>query len=158
MIENTTDELVENPASKPPKSELINYYNINFIGEIIIRILTGFTLLETLTEKPLSFRHLLSLYLSYYIFKVIFNATYLVTFSPNHRRYKQTFLFELIYYISALIFTYAAYLVTIARLDAKLLPMFVAPIIIASFSKVAIGLFDDVAYLQTPIYHALESI
>lgn len=80
MSENFSEELAEKPEENSETIELKNYYHIVFIGEIFIRIMTGFTILETLSEKPLSFRHLTGLYISYFLFKMILNVIYMFTF------------------------------------------------------------------------------
>ena len=45
MIETVNSHLVDEPKEETKKSELVMYYNIVYISEVVIRILTGFTIL-----------------------------------------------------------------------------------------------------------------
>ena len=102
--------------------------------------------------------HLLRLYFSYFIFKILVNIYYLGAFRPRKPEYTKSFLYELFYYASGVIFIFASLRTAKGRLDLKFLPIFLIPLIISSFMKMAVGIFDKVAFLKTPVYDFLESL
>lgn len=158
MIENSP---LEGGDAKPTvtKSDLLPFYHFNFFSEISMRILLGVGILHTLYySKPFNQKILAIYFLIYCLYRVIGALYFMLKPELKLPKYQKTFIYEILYYVSWILFLIAFYLIQKALLFSIFLPIFVAPVVIVCILKLTLSFGEDVAYIQMPIYHFFESI
>lgn len=74
-----------------------------------MRVITGLTILEMLYYSPVDLSHLTFVYSLYFLFKIISILYFMKNFEPKADKYKNTFLYELLYSLTAFLFVFAAH-------------------------------------------------
>lgn len=158
MIENSPQQGGD-PKPIVTKSDLLPFYHFNFFSEIGIRIILGVGILQTLySSKPFNQKILAYYFIVYCLYRVVGAIYFMRKPELTLPKYQKTFIYEILYYISWLLFLVTFTLVQKALLPTIFLPIFIAPLVIVCILKLALSFGEDVAYIQMPIFHFFESI
>lgn len=94
----------------------------------------------------------------YHLFRIAINAFFYVVSGTDDKRYKMSFIFEILYSLSAFIFIVGALQVVRARMNAETLPLMLIPYIFICFVRIFAGKSMDLIYLPHPYFYFAESI
>ena len=73
-----------------------------------MRIMFALSIIKLYSTKPITLIGLVRMFMFYHLFRIVINGFFYVTSSTDEKKYKMSFVFDILYSLSAFIFTMGA--------------------------------------------------
>ena len=123
-----------------------------------MRLFFGLSILKLYYTKPITLIGLVRMFMFYHLFRIVINGFFYVVSGTKEKKYTMSFVFDMLYSLSALVFIVGALQVIRARMNSETLPLMLIPYIFICLIRIFAGRSMELVYLPHKYFYFFESI